>query len=137
MAKERMFFSENNIIYPDLIFDWTLCDPQVREDEGIGTPKELRENKKRGQIRGCYAMIDFGYKNPPIVLYVGRAVRLWNRIQTHFVNSSFCDKWYFDDCDKYGGTGIIEVAVWITDNAKQFEEDLIRTLNPLYNKLSR
>lgn len=122
---------------PDVVFDLTLLDPQVREDNGLEIPEAIRErmvNCEQQFKPGVYLIFNGADEEP---WYAGKAARVQNRLHGHLVGRGSdvleraADDRPFDFCPF--------AAVWRCDAAPKagLEIELIHALDPRYNKNER
>lgn len=129
------FFRSKNVIIPDCILSPDIFEPELRKNYGLNIPDVF--NISKSVKPGCYAWIDFGVLNGLIsVLYIGRALHLWNRLVNHYnlPANDFMSKWY-DSLfgDESSGSGVIDCCVWFSEDRHKLELDLIKNLQPIYN----
>lgn len=130
---------------PDLAIDPQLLDMGVRHETGEKLPAELRETRQNeNKLSGCYAFVDEGSVGGSVrAIYVGKAVRLPNRLQNHWGQGSKWFDQYMDAVDQQrqesvedltkGYSGMLTVLVWFSSDRAELEYELIFRLKPLFN----
>src|SRR3990167_9208219 len=122
-------FINANVEIPDLvIYQPEVLDDRYREDVGIEFP--VVEHGSR--MSGCYAWIEAGELEDggPKVMYVGKAVRLRNRLWRYWNESK--DKLlqvWGDEREALRLSFNPVIAIWFTEDRSALEVELQRKLN--------
>lgn len=130
----QQFIQQHGAPPADVIFESSLLDTRFCAETGQECPLREAAGSTANQI-GCYAWIaEPETVLPGAVLYVGKAVRLRNRLGQHYLRGPFLDSWA-NECEESGRLSPCTfVAVWFSDTRAAMEAELIRKLSPKYNK---
>lgn len=137
----KKYFADLEIRKPDFVFDFDLFEPNYAEAMGEKVP--IHESRKNNQyLKGCYAFIDPGFIWHGLqVIYIGKAVRLRNRISGYYFGRDNHSRKVMDEYWKLVGedddvyTGCLYVAIWLSNQRNSLEAELIYKLNPILNEV--
>jgi hypothetical protein len=104
--------------FDGVIDEGALCDSGGRNKYPI---KQYEE--------GCYCFLEIS-GNTMRPLYVGKAKRITNRMQSHY---QLTDNW-LAEWGEGRGEGLLLCVYWLDKNRAALESQLITALHPVYNK---
>lgn len=124
---------------PDWSFAISDLDPVGRSDSGQSIPIKIPGEKV---VSGVYLFYDRIASEGPleplgariVPLYVGKALNLWNRMQTHWMrpDSGSWLQQYWADVEKGDLVGFAMACAWREQERAGVEAQLMRQLKPKY-----
>jgi len=119
---------------PDWCFDAEMLDHSIRKEKEWDCPLKYSQ---LDTLPGVYLFVGYSDKDEsPISLYAGKAVQLWNRMQSHWQMRNHSRVWladFFSDLESgLDMSPIINVCVWRSDNRAALESEVLQKLRPKY-----